>query len=82
MSGKLIARRLRVSSEFTCSRCGGRQAYCCQSQSAFERYILSLVMVRSVRCCDCDNLCYAFPVRVEGHVQGGYERTALVARTA
>jgi hypothetical protein len=82
MSGKPVVQRLRVSSRFACSRCGGREAYCCQGQSAFQRYVLNMVMVRTVRCCDCDGLCYAFPVRVEGHIRNGNERTALVARAA
>jgi transcription elongation factor Elf1 len=82
MSRKPIVRRLRVSSEFTCSRCGGREAYSCQEQSTFERYLLNAVMVRRIRCCDCDGLCYAFPVRLDGPVLAGTERTALVARAA
>jgi hypothetical protein len=79
MLGKPIARRLRVDSKFTCSRCGGREAYTCQCTSAFERYVLNMVMVQPVRCCDCDALCYAFPVRPEGPILGGTERTALAA---
>jgi len=82
MSSKPIAGRLRVSSEFTCSLCGGREAYCSHSQSAFERYILNVVMVRSVRCCDCDNLCYAFPVGLNGEGMGVNERVPLMTRTA
>lgn len=81
MTRKPIA-RLRVSSNFICSRCGGREAYCCHGQSAFERYVLNRVAVRAVRCCDCDSLCYAFPVQLEGQILGGNERTALVAQPA
>jgi hypothetical protein len=82
MSGKPIARRLRVSSRFICSRCGGGEAYCCQAKSLFERYVLNIVMVRPIRCCDCDGLCYAFPMRLDGGIRGGAERTALVTRAA
>jgi len=82
MSGKLIGRRLRASAEFTCSRCGSHEAYCCQGQSAFERYVLNMVMVRAVRCCDCDGLCYAFPVQLHGPILGGSRRTPLMARAA
>lgn len=80
MSGKLIGRRLRASAEFTCSHCGGHEAYCCQGQSAFERYVLNRLMVRGVRCCDCDVLCYVFPVRLDGHILDGNQRTPLMAR--
>lgn len=82
MSKKPIAGRFRVSSEYICSRCGSHEAYCCRSQNAFERYILNIVMVRAVRCCDCDALCYAFPVRIDGHPLSANERVALVARAA
>ncbi len=78
MSTNPIARRLRASSEFTCSRCGGHEAYSRQGQSAFERYVLNAVMVRPVRCCDCDALCYAFPMRLDGPTLRTTERTALV----
>jgi hypothetical protein len=79
MLRKPIARRLRVDSKFTCSRCGGREAYGCGCKTSFERYVLNIVMVQPVRCCDCDALCYAFPVRLEGPILAGTERTALVA---
>lgn len=79
MSGKSIARRLQVSSRFTCPRCGGREAYGCGCRTAFERYVLNMVMVQPVRCCDCDGLSYAFPMRLEGPILAGNERTALAA---
>jgi hypothetical protein len=82
MYDKRIARRLRVSHEFTCSRCGGHEAYNCRGQNAFERYVLNMVRVRPVRCCDCDSRYYAFPVHLEGPVLSGTERTQLVARAA
>jgi hypothetical protein len=75
-------RRIRVSSKFVCSRCGGREAYCCEGRSPFERYVLNRVMVQPIRCCDCDRLCYAFPVRAEGHPESGTRRTALVPHAA
>jgi hypothetical protein len=77
MSSRPFARRLRASSEFTCSRCGGHEAYRGQEQNAFER-ILSTVMVRSVRCCDCDALCYAFPMPSQNPSHGRLERAVLV----
>jgi len=75
-------RRIRVSSKFVCSRCGSREAYCCEGRSPFERYVLNRVMVQPIRCCDCDRLCYAFPVRAEGHPESGTRRTALVSHAA
>jgi hypothetical protein len=77
MSTKSNARRLRASSEFTCSHCGGHEAYTCHGQSTIEHYLLSALMVQSARCCDCDNLCYAFPVRLSSPILSGSERTAL-----
>jgi len=82
MTIKPISRRLRVSSRFICSRCGGTEAYCCRGRSLFERYMLNRIMVRPVRCCDCDGLCYAFPLRLAGNIRSGAERTALVTRAA
>jgi hypothetical protein len=75
-----IVRRLRRSPEFTCSRCGGHEAYFCRSQRVFDRYLLAMVMVRPVRCSDCDALCYTFPVRPDGPILNGTERTPLLSR--
>jgi hypothetical protein len=78
MSSPALANRLRSASEFTCSRCGGREAYTCQSQRAFDRYLLTALAIQPARCCDCDALCYAFPVRPQEPVLSGCSRTALV----
>ncbi len=80
MSNRPIALRLRASSEFTCSRCGGHEAYSCQGRRTFERYVLKAMMVRSLRCCDCDSLCYAFPIRRDDPILSGIERTAAVIK--
>jgi hypothetical protein len=78
MSSQPIARRLRTSSEFTCSHCGGHEAYRCQSSNALERLVLNTLMVQPSRCCDCDALCYAFPVRLSRPASNSFQRTPLL----
>lgn len=74
--------RLRHSSQFTCSCCGGHEAYTTRGKTKFERYVLNMVMVQPVRCCDCDALCYAFPVKPAAPILAGTQRTPLFARPA
>jgi hypothetical protein len=81
MASQPIARRIQPASEFTCSRCGGHEAYVCPSQNLFLRYALRPLMVQPARCCDCDALCYAFPARLSAPVQHGVQRTALVSQS-
>jgi hypothetical protein len=78
MSNRRIARRLRASSEFTCSLCGGHEAYSCQGRRTFEHYVLNAMRVRPLRCCDCDGLCYAFPMRLDDPILRGIERIAPI----
>jgi hypothetical protein len=77
MSSQAIAHRLRSSTEFTCSRCGSREAYPPQRGSGFERHLLKALLIQPIRCCDCDALCYAFPLRLDGPVMDGKRRNGL-----
>ncbi len=78
MASQAVARRLRASSEFSCSHCGGHEAYTCAGKGSFQSYLLNALAIQPARCCDCDALCYAFPVRPHEPVLNGFERTALV----
>ena len=70
-------RRLRSSSNFTCSRCGGHEAYNVKIKNAWERLLLQAVMVRPIQCCDCDALCVAFPVRHSNPIAADLAKTEL-----
>ena len=81
MASHLIAHRVSPTAEFTCSLCGGHEAYTFQSQSAFVRYLLHPLMMQPARCCDCDTPCNAFPARVSAPVARGVQRTAPLSRS-
>jgi hypothetical protein len=50
----------RFFDEFYCGGCGGQEAYRSRPRGFFERYVLPLLLLQTVRCERCYHRTYAF----------------------
>jgi len=77
MSNRRIARRLRASSEFTCSLCGGHEAYSCQVGEHSNITFLNAMRVRPCAAATVTAL-LRLPMRLDDPILRGIERIAPI----
>ena len=59
MSPDVVPSWSRFFEEFHCRSCGGEEAYRSRARGVFERYVLPMMMLQTVRCERCFHRTYA-----------------------
>ncbi len=77
MSIDEMKRQIRVRPAFVCAHCGGREGYYGERQGLLERYVLPLMLIQPMRCCDCGKRSHWLPVGLIAQVVSGADQAPL-----
>lgn len=66
-----LIRHFSVHSTFVCARCGSSEGYNRERQGLLEQYILPLLRLQPMRCCDCGERSHWLPSRLVANPANG-----------